>query len=231
MTDLVQRRIAGLAGIVGALMFFVGDMIFYGEWGSGAGFAARLPDLIKARSADQIAFGGLLGPLAGWLCCIGFWHVRQNLRRPHGAIGALVFAVATLSMISLGAVHLLWAVKGFAIQACTAGEADCARLSLLLKSYWNTAWAIAAAPGYLLALLLAALVIGGRTNYPRWTTLANPAVLAGALLVLPPAPAPFGAALAGGDANLALALFFIVSVVSTWHVARVSEAPAQSPPR
>jgi len=78
------------------------------------------------------------------------------------------------------------------------------------------AYNLGAAPGYLGAVLLLGLVLLGKTWYPRWTALANPAVL----VVLSPladrAPAPLGAVLSGGFTNLSIALFFLVSVLTTW---------------
>jgi len=56
----------------------------------------------------------------------------------------------------------------------------------------------------------------GKTRYPRWTVFANFGVLS---LLAPLAewvPSPFGAVLVGGFTNLSIALFFFVSVVSTW---------------
>ena len=66
-------------------------------------------------------------------------------------------------------------------------------------------------------ILLLALVLFGKTYYPRWTVLANPAIL----LLLSPLvdrlPSPFGAILSGGFTNLSIAVFFVVSVLTTWN--------------
>jgi hypothetical protein len=84
------------------------------------------------------------------------------------------------------------------------------------NSYWNLAYNIGAVPGYAGALLLIALVLLGKTWYPKWTVLANPA----ALMLLSPladrAPAPFGAILTGGSTNLSIGIFFVVSLWTTW---------------
>jgi len=86
-----------------------------------------------------------------------------------------------------------------------------------VKSYWDLAYNIGAVPGYLAALLLLGLVLFGKTYYQRWTVLANPAIL----LLLSPLvdrlPSPFGAILSGGFTNLSIAVFFLVSVLTTWN--------------
>ena len=85
-----------------------------------------------------------------------------------------------------------------------------------MNLYWDLAYNFGVAPGYLGAVLLLGLMLLGKTWYPRWTALANPAVL----VVLSPladrAPAPLGAVLSGGFTNLSIALFFLVSVLTTW---------------
>jgi hypothetical protein len=59
-------------------------------------------------------------------------------------------------------------------------------------------------------------VLFAKTWYPRWTVVANPAVLAVLSPLADRAPAPFGAVLSGGFTNLTIALFFLVSVGTTW---------------
>ena len=56
---------AGLSGLLGALLFFSGDMLFYGYFGSGAGFPAGMLATVATDSSARLFVGGLLGmPLA-----------------------------------------------------------------------------------------------------------------------------------------------------------------------
>jgi len=89
-----------------------------------------------------------------------------------------------------------------------------------VKSYWTLAYNFGSIPGYLGAILLLGLVLLRRTNYPRWTALANPAVLILMSYLAVYVPAPVGAILVGGSANLSIALFFLVSLLSTWRKPR-----------
>ena len=43
-----QRRGAGAAGLCGTLLFFAGDMLFYGHWGSGGGFHEGMLETVIA---------------------------------------------------------------------------------------------------------------------------------------------------------------------------------------
>jgi len=118
-------------------------------------------------------------------------------------------------MVTGSAVHTLWAAKGIAMKFCSASDSDCATVLILTKSYWILAYDMSAIPGWLNAALLAYLVIAGKTIYPRWTIVANPAVF---LLLSTSAvylPTPFGAIVVGGSTNLSIAAFFAVSLWTT----------------
>jgi hypothetical protein len=86
----------------------------------------------------------------------------------------------------------------------------------LTKEYWVLTYDIGAIPGYVGAVFLIVLVISGRTWYPRWTVISNPAVLLTLSPLADRAPAPLGALLVGGFTNLSIAVFFLISVITTW---------------
>ena len=120
-------------------------------------------------------------------------------------------------MVFGSAIHALWTAKGLALKYCLGNDdAGCRAVTQAVSSYWELAYNIGSIPGYVGAIALAVLVLLRRTNYPRWTALANPAVL----ILLSPLtnriPAPLGAIISGGSTNLSIALFFLVSLITTW---------------
>jgi hypothetical protein len=214
-----RRRLTGAAGLCGALLFFVGDMLFYGHFGSGANFREGMLAVVRSASTVRLYAGGLVGPFAACLCILGFWHVYLNVRTSHARLGRIVFVAFTILMIFGSAVHTLWTEKGLALKYCFGSDdTGCQAVLQTTNSYWGLAYNLGAVPGYLGAILLAGLVLFGRTSYPRWTILVNP----GMIMLLSPfadrAPAPFGAILSGGFTNLSIALFFLVSLSTTWNV-------------
>ena len=210
------RRLTGLCGLAGALLFFVGDMLFYGYFGSGASFAEGMIATVVRDSQERLFAGGLVGPLAACLCIVGFWHVYLNIRPSHVLIARLVLILFSVLMVAGSAVHTLWTARGLALKYCYDQGAPCSDLLAVIKSYWALAYNLGAIPGYLGAALLFGLVLLGKTYYPRWTVLTNPATL----MVLSPladrVPAPLGAILVGGFTNLSIAIFFLVSIATTW---------------
>jgi len=211
------RRIAGLAGLVGTLLFFAGDMLFYGHLGSAANFANGMIATVVHASPARLFVGGLVGPFAACFCIVGFWHVYLNIRSSSVPLARLVLILFSVLMVAGSAVHTLWTAKGLALKYCYGQAAPCSDLLAATKSYWSLAYTLGAIPGYMGAALLFGLVLLGKTAYPRWTVLANPAAL---ILFSPLAdrvPAPLGAILVGGFSNLSIAFFFLVSLSTTWH--------------
>ena len=216
-TSTRNRRLAGIAGLCGALLFFAGDMLFYGHWGSGAGFHQGLISTVTNASLPRLFAGGLVGPVAACLCIVGFWHVYLNVRPAQARLGQVMLVAFVVLMVFGSAVHTLWTTRGLAIKYCYGSDdLGCRALIQSVNSYWDLAYNLGAVPGYLGAVVLLALVLLRKTWYARWTALANPA----ALILLSPladrAPAPFGSVLSGGSTNLSIATFFLVSVCTTW---------------
>jgi len=210
------RRLAGLSGLAGALLFFAGDMFFYGYFGPGSEFAQGMVATVVHASPGRLYAGGLVGPIAACLCIVGFWHVYLNVRASSVLIGRLMLVAFSVLMVTGSAVHTLWAAKGLALKYCYGAGAPCADLLAATTAYWTLAYYIGALPGYVGAFLLFFLVLLGKTWYPRWSVLANPALL---MMISPLAtrvPSPLGAILVGGVTNLSIAVFFLVSVWTTW---------------
>jgi len=147
------RRLAGLCGLAGALLFCVGDMLFYGHFGSGANFAEGMIATVMRASTARLFAGGLVGPLAACLCIVGFWHVYLNIRPSHVLLARLVLILFSILMVAGSAVHTLWTAKGLALKYCCGQGAPCSDLLAAIKSYWALAYNLGAIPGCLGAVL------------------------------------------------------------------------------
>lgn len=212
-----KRHWAGVTGLCGALLFFAGDMLSYGHWGSGAEFHERMIQTVQNASLGRLFAGGLVGPLAACLCMVGFWHVYLNVRPSQKFARRAMLVLFAVLMVWGSAIHTSWTAKGLAVKFCYGSDdVGCRTLLPAVNSYWNLAYNIGAVPGFLGAIVLIGLVLLRKTWYPRWTVLANPAVL----MLLSPfverVPAPLGAVLSGGFTNLSISVFFLVSVWTTW---------------
>ena len=52
-SSIQMRRLAGLSGLAGALLFFAGDMLFYGYFGPGASFAQGMVTIVTHASPER----------------------------------------------------------------------------------------------------------------------------------------------------------------------------------
>ncbi len=158
---------AGLSGLLGALLFFAGDMLFYGYFGSGASFPAGMLATVAADSSTRLVVGGLLGMPAACLCILGFWHVRGNVKSSSPFLRRLMFLSFAALMVAGSAIHTLWTARGLAIKYCSDGSPSCSAVSNALHSYWSLAYTIGSVPGYLGAVLLILLVALRKDPIPQ----------------------------------------------------------------
>jgi len=116
MKNETANRLTGLTGVAGALLFFAGDMLFYGHWGSGAKFHDGMLQVLREGSLQRLFVGGLVGPIAACLCLIGCWHVRRNVITRSPLLGRVAFLALAATMVIGSAVHALWVPRGLAIK-------------------------------------------------------------------------------------------------------------------
>ncbi|MBX9901755.1 MAG: hypothetical protein K2Y28_13310 [Burkholderiaceae bacterium] len=195
-------------GAVGALLFFVGDMLMYGHFGAASDFRSGMLAVVRESPLWRLHLGGLLGLLAAWFCVLGFSVIGNHI--VHYTTRRWMMALALFSMIGLGAVHVLWIARALVLRTCVDASATCQMILSSINDYWNWAYYIAVAPGYVAGFVLALAVWRGQTPFPRWSIFFNPVLL---MLLTPLSaygPAPWGAIWAGGDANIYLGIFFLV---------------------
>ena len=105
-----------IAGVLGGLLFFCGDMLFYGHWGAGDRFKEGMTETVRHGSLARLFLGGLVGPVAACLCLIGFWRVRANVIVRHPRLGQIAFLACAAMMVAGGALHTLWVTRGLAMR-------------------------------------------------------------------------------------------------------------------
>ncbi|MDP4078303.1 DUF6796 family protein [Acidovorax sp. A1169] len=215
------HRLTGCIGILGALLLFAGDMLLLGHFGSATDFRAGMLETIRSAPPARLLAGGLLGPVAGALLVAGFWQVCQRVQEPKGRAARAMLGLFVLFAVGMAAIHSVWAVFELVIQSCGSADstatAACQALAASVQGYMRLSLLALAVPGAIASVILAVLVLRGRTHLPRWTVLANPLLLVAVLLpAFAAAPAPIGAVLLGGSASILLLVFFAVAQGSIW---------------
>ena len=64
-------------GLIGALLMFCGDMTLYFDKDDYVqdGTINPIIDIMKKLPPKRVMLGGLIGPVAAFLYCIGFYHI------------------------------------------------------------------------------------------------------------------------------------------------------------
>ncbi len=146
---LTTHRIAGLAGLAGALLFFCGDMLFYGHLGPGSAFHEGMQRVVRGAPLARSFTGGLVGLPAACLCIIGFWHVGQNIAPRSPMLSRVIFYTLAAMMVAGSAVHALWLPRGLTSRYELPLTAHAPELFTALRRYWELAYDLAAIPAYI----------------------------------------------------------------------------------
>lgn len=196
-------RATAVAGLLGALTMFVGDMLFYGQVGSGADALNSSLAVVSQRPPSWLMLGGLVSSLAGLGYMAGVVHVWQRAEpAPRVLRFGLTLLVAAIFSVAI-ATHAVWGAFALA-----AGRDP--KVAAYLELFFTTGMVVAVPTG----LLLAGLVLTGRTTWPRWSAALNPGLLYVVLSTAAWLPSPIGAAVVGGAFNLAFAVFFATSTAT-----------------
>ncbi|MDR7116763.1 DUF6796 family protein [Caulobacter sp. BE254] len=198
-------RFFGYAGLIGACAMFAGDMLFYGQWGSGADALTTSLDVVRRTDPQRLAFGGFASIIGGLGYALGAGHVyARTADRPAWLRQAVAGSMLILAIIAT-ATHAVWG--SFALTMALNGPSNA-----LVANYLSTYFLMGGVVGAPASLLLAAAILTRRTRWPMWFALVNPGLFYLLLSNATYLPAPLGAPIVGGAFNIAFALFYAFSV-------------------
>jgi hypothetical protein len=134
--DELRMLVLALAGVAGAILMFVADLVLYyskvpSERTARVYFASIDPNgdrLAESPMADippeRMMLGGVLGPIAAALYTLGFTQLYFGLVPDVGAFLPAIAAVGlSLMMIIGGVYHALFPFTGFLAKACRDASA------------------------------------------------------------------------------------------------------------
>ncbi|MFC7379798.1 hypothetical protein [Brevundimonas sp. GCM10030266] len=198
-------RLCGYAGLIGAFAMFVGDMLFYGQFGSGNDALSSSLDVVRRTDPDQLALGGLTSVVGGFGYALGAGHVYGRMAVRHLWLRVSVAGAFLLVAVIATATHAVWG--SFALALVTASSN-----SDLVGAYLSKHFLVGGLVGVPASLLLAAAILTRATNWPIWFAVVSPGAIYLLLSNATYLPAPLGAPIVGGAFNLAFAFFYGASV-------------------
>lgn len=200
MNGRALLRLAGLAGVLAAVAWIVGDVLLVGHVANAADYPwlAAHADRVDADMVlrllgvpvAQLAAGALCAVFSVPLYLCGCWHLWRGLRGSGRAWSlpaiALVFVGYALSPLPHAAFYYLGAVY----QSLLTADASAHPALLALADAFHRVLLVTWLPAVLCQMLgmlwLSLAIASGRSAWPRWMAItANPIVLGMPIAVMP----------------------------------------------
>ena len=203
-------------GLAGALLMFAGDMLLYytpedfacGPKSSAEERINAIIDLMKELPAGRVMAGGMIGPIAAFLYCIGFYHIVLMTNEQTYTLAMAAFLLSCFGIIIGGAYHSHCAYLGL-----LGDDGGRNALNAAMKYFQKMPLILYAGEG-IGFLLLIFLIVTGKTVLPRWIFLLSP----GMLFLLKPAVSrlPKGARviISGGWMNLISVIYYSAVLIA-----------------
>lgn len=233
LSAIWMLRLAGIAGIAGAIGWTIGDALIIGAKASAGDYplllttyAGRIPfhglPLMLPSSEPRLAAGALIADFAIPLYLAGSWHLYQGAR---GAGRWWAFAILALLMAGnawspLG--HAAFYFVGMTYKAILAVPASAHGALLELGARFNhvliVAWLLPIVTLGVALLLLGIAIALGRTAWPRWmAAVVNPVSLVVIGMVSNLLPEPLRTWLDGAAFNIGWLAVYLLSTVLLWN--------------
>ena len=100
-------------GLAGALLMFAGDMLLYytpEDFACDPKSSAKekinaIIDVMKGLPAGRVMAGGMIGPVAAFLYCVGFYHIVLMANETSHTLAMTAFLLSCFGIITGGAYH------------------------------------------------------------------------------------------------------------------------------
>ena len=233
ITSFRWLRLAGSAGVIGAILWTLGDVLLIGAKAQVADYPLVLEtyadrvDTDKAAmmlpsSQARLAAGALIANVGIVFYLAGSWHLFRGLL-PAGRLWAWPVFVLLLcgnAWAPLGHAGYYYLGMVYKTLAATPAESHAAILELGARFHHVLliAWYLPIVTLALALLGLSVRVALGRTAWPRWFALvANPvSLLAIGTAIAFVSPEPVATWLGGAAFNLGLLVLYLLSTLLLW---------------
>jgi len=203
----MSLEIAMSIGLVGAVLMFFGDMILYFSKNDykNDGTLNPIIDIMKKVSTRRLYIGGMLGPLAAFLYCIGYYHLVLFSKNEYVVFGWIIFFINCLGIICGGAYHSHCANLGL------IGRRDEESLNEV-KNYLNFQKSVAFGIQAVGFIGMAFMIVMNWTVLPRWMFILTPLMLVFLLPLVRKLPKGMHMFICGGWTNMISVIYYAAAL-------------------
>ena len=162
---------------------------------------------MKKLPAKRVMIGGLIGPVAAFLYCLGFYHIVLITDEIWFKWAFASFLLNCMGIIVGGAYHSHCAYLGL-----LGADEQRDDLDIVIKYFQKLPLILYLGEGIGLIVFLV-LMIAGKTTFPRWMAIFTP----GVLFMLKPLsrklPKGLHMLICGGFSNIIFIVYYIISII------------------
>ena len=198
-----------LTGLIAGLLMFSGDMLLYydkKDYVSNGKFDSVI-DIMKNVSEKRLYAGGLIGPIAAFLYCVGYYHIVLIAEDKISVLAMIAFLSSCMGIIIGGAYHSHCAYLGL------IGKLnDKKTMDIVIKYFTaiNKLSLLFQAAGLLIILVCIAF---GWTELPNWLAIFTPGILYLLLPLMRKLPKGIHIIICGGWANLIFVIYYLAVLI------------------
>lgn len=198
-----------LIGLLGAVLMFLGDMTLYDNKADYAADGTLNPiiNIMKNESRTRLYIGGIIGPIASFLYCIGYYHLVLFIDDRFVIASWICFFVNCLAIMCGGAYHSHCANLGL-IGRLENKEA----MDEVLK-YMNVLKLVAFGLQAVGFTTIAVFIILEWTLLPRWMAILTPGVLVMLTPIMKKLPKGLHMIICGGWTNLISVIYYGAALI------------------
>ncbi len=200
--------VTGVIGLLGSLLTGAGEFILHFD--ALARFDVEYA-FLGGISEQRSNVGHFVAVLGAPLYLIGCWHIRLMLKPANDRWSLVAFFVMAYGFV----VGLVWIGSRASISALVnmPESADVLHLIDLYEFRYETLLQVIRIAVLVLSVIFVALVVRGRSHYPRWMALLNPILLIVASFVIYAIAPTIGKYLMPIALNVAFFILFAASIV------------------
>ena len=202
-------------GIAGALLMFAGDMLLYytpEDFNYSAKSSSEekinaIIDVMKRLPAKRVMAGGMIGPVAAFLYCVGFYHIVLITGEQSHALAIAAFLLSCFGIIAGGGYHSHCVYLGL-----LGDDKNRDALNTVMKYFQKLPLILYAGEG-IGFLLLIILIATGKTVLPRWMFLLSPGILFLLKPIVGRLPKGIRIIVSGGWTNLISVIYYAAVLI------------------
>ena len=203
-------------GLAGALLMFCGDMLLYytpEDFGYGPKSSKEekinaIIDVMKRLPAKRVMAGGMIGPVAAFLYCVGFYHIVLMTNEQSYTLAFSAFLLSCLGIITGGAYHSHCAYLGL-----LGNDKNREALNAVMKYFQKLPLILYIGEGFGF-LILIFLIVTGRTMLPKWMFLLSPGILFLLKPIVGRLPKGVRIIVSGGWTNLMSVIYYVAVLIA-----------------